>query len=273
MEAYCTTPAEAFCIACSIVQDKGSKTQPRNMATVELLNLTLHVSEPAWIPFNVEGRELNMKIAALEILQLVGQHPADALARRLIKPVAEYQDYSVSYGNYGARLRGQLTNIVKELRHDGDSRRAVATIYNGRTDLGQDTRDIPCTLSVQFFIRDAALQTRVCMRSNDAWLGLPYDLQQFCALHCAMAEVLSIAPGSYAHSVGSMHLYERNWAQASMLGDIFNTYSWPLFGTESGAALKRLEDVTGFCQDVLAGENVIAKTDFSAWLLNEVSGQ
>lgn len=270
MEIYATTPAEAFCMTVLLLQDEGQRVDPRGMPTIELLNLTLHISDPMSIPFDVDGRDLNHEIAVLEILQLLGQTPADSLVRLRNKAVAEFQDWGISYGNYGARLRGQLTELVKELRHDGDSRRAVATIYDGTRDLGRDVRDVPCTIAIQCFIRDGALVSRVSMRSNDAWLGLPYDLHQFCAFHCALAEVLSVAPGEYVHTVGSMHLYEKHWAKASFLGESLSKPQVQLFAIHIiDGALERLEAVTTFCQDVING-TARPTTSFEQWLWAEV---
>jgi thymidylate synthase len=259
------TAAEAFIDICERLL-VAEVVQPRGHVTTELLDVTLHIEDPMSIPFDVDGRDLNMAYAGLEILQLLGQTPADGLARRRAKNIAAFQDAGISYGNYGARMRGQLTNIVKELRDDGDSRRAVATIYDGTRDLGQRTRDIPCTLTIQCFIRDAALHSRVSMRSNDAWLGLPYDLTQFCALHCALAEVLAVAPGRYTHTVGSMHLYERDWEKIEELGDAISNPQMRLFSLDSLDCYYRLQQLTERCQDIL--DNTLEPdTRFETWLL------
>lgn len=270
MEREYHTPAEAFVDICEMLRE-AEVVAPRGMRTTELLDVTLHIEDPMSIPFDIDGRNLNFTIAALEILQLLGQHPADALVRRANKSLAAFQDVGISYGNYGVRLRGQMTNIVKELRDDFYSRRAVVTIYDGRADLGQQTRDIPCTLGAQFLIRDGALHTRVSMRSNDAWLGLPYDLTQFCALHCALAEVLAVPPGRYTHAVGSMHLYEKNWEDVRWFGDALSNPQMTLFKLYESDPVKRLGELTSICQDILDNEYT-PFTRFEKWLIAEVHG-
>lgn len=270
-ELHFHTPAEAFIATAKLAWLSEYEAGPREMLTRELLDVTMHIEDPTQIPFDINGRGLNLAIGALEILQLLGQQPADALVRRSVKSLAAFQDYGISYGNYGARLRGQLTNIVKELLDDEDSRRAVATIYDGRSDLRQGTRDIPCTLSVQFIIRGGALHSRVSMRSNDAWLGLPYDLHQFCALHCAMAEVLTCDVGRYTHTVGSMHLYQRDWAKVEDLGEPLSKSQSDLFGLDRFDSLSRLEELTTICQDIMLNVYEPA-TPFEKWLIAEVHG-
>ena len=55
------------------------------------------------------------------------------------------------------------------------------------------------------------------MRSNDVWLGAAYDFFQFTRVQLAMCSVLNVEPGAYAHHVGSLHIYESNYAAADNL--------------------------------------------------------
>jgi thymidylate synthase len=48
------------------------------------------------------------------------------------------------------------------------------------------------------------------MRSNDAWLGLPYDMFQFTQLFQTVCRVLGVPAGTYTHTAWSLHLYERD---------------------------------------------------------------
>jgi thymidylate synthase len=57
----------------------------------------------------------------------------------------------------------------------------------------------------------------VYMRSNDVWLGAAYDFFQFTRVQLAMCSVLAIEPGTYAHHVGSLHIYESNFVSAQNL--------------------------------------------------------
>jgi hypothetical protein len=57
----------------------------------------------------------------------------------------------------------------------------------------------------------------VYMRSNDVWLGAAYDFFQFTRVQIAMASVLGIEPGKYAHHVGSLHIYEQHYEAAESL--------------------------------------------------------
>ena len=117
-------------------------------------------------------------------------------------------------GAYGARIFATLAyeDIAKELFR-GQSRRAVVPIF-GLSDLrntrDESCKDIPCSLSLQFMNRDGELHMITTMRSNDVWLGLPYDSFCFMMIQLMMCELTGLSPGVYFHQAGSLHLYERN---------------------------------------------------------------
>lgn len=71
-----------------------------------------------------------------------------------------------------------------------------------------------CTLNLQFFVREGKVELHVNMRSNDIWLGFPYDVFNFTSLQRYVASALQLPAGEYVHHVGSMHLYERHYADA-----------------------------------------------------------
>jgi thymidylate synthase len=95
---------------------------------------------------------------------------------------------------------------VNLLRQDPDSRRAVVPIY-ARRDVGLDSRDIPCTTTLQFLLRGGKLTMITTMRSNDAILGMPYDVFNFAMIHEWMACRLGVELGDYIHFAGSLHYY------------------------------------------------------------------
>ena len=52
------------------------------------------------------------------------------------------------------------------------------------------------------------------MRSNDLWLGFPFDIFQFMNLQvllCMDLADMGVTLGTYTHHAGSLHLYERDY--------------------------------------------------------------
>ena len=59
-------------------------------------------------------------------------------------------------------------------------------------------------------VRDNKLEWTQIMRSNDIYLGLPYNLIQFTSLQEIIAGWLKINVGSYCHYSDSLHLYHKD---------------------------------------------------------------
>ena len=125
------------------------------------------------------------------------------------------------YGGYGPRLfnqRGnnQIDNVISLLRERSESRRAVIQIFNAE-DIATRHTEVPCTGSLQFLIRDGAVHMVVCMRSNDAYIGLPHDVFCFTMIQEVIARTLGVELGKYRHFVVSMHLYDEHREAAQSL--------------------------------------------------------
>jgi thymidylate synthase len=104
----------------------------------------------------------------------------------------------------------QWEYVKQELTKDPDSRRAVIHIRTAQ-DSFLAKKDVPCTLSLQFFIRDKKLHMIVQMRSNDLILGTALDVPAFTFMQELMALELGVDVGVYYHTSNSMHVYERHY--------------------------------------------------------------
>ena len=103
----------------------------------------------------------------------------------------------------------QIDTIIRLLKMDSDTRRAVLNLnYANKSVI--TTKDEPCTVCIQFFIRNNKLHTTVYMRSNDLYTGFPYDILFFTELTKYIASRLNIETGEYTHIVGSLHFYDEN---------------------------------------------------------------
>jgi len=135
-----------------------------------------------------------------------------------------YKENSVNgrslYGAYGPRLFtlhgkiDQIANVLDLLRHKPTSRRAVIQLYDGEDLMDRKRKDVPCTCTLQFLIRNRKLYMVANMRSNDAFWGLPHDIFAFTMLQEIMARSLGVELGTYKHMVGSLHLYDKHITKA-----------------------------------------------------------
>lgn len=138
--------------------------------------------------------------------------------------IPDYQDNSddgkTVYGGYGPRLFkmdgriNQFENVIKLLTRLPTSRRVVIQLFDAADIARGHPKDIPCTCTLQFMIRQRKLYMFTCMRSNDAFLGLPHDIFSFTMFQEYVARILGVEPGSYKHAVGSLHLYDHHFSAA-----------------------------------------------------------
>lgn len=110
----------------------------------------------------------------------------------------------------------QIEKIIELLKQDPNSRRAVLNINSANKNV-IETKDEPCTISIQFLLRNGYLNMTTVMRSNDLYFGLPYDAIFFTELQKYIAYRLNVQPGCWTHFVGSMHIYERDIKKLSDL--------------------------------------------------------
>lgn len=198
----------------------GKHEAPRGTNTKEILAYSFVVTDPTdALPTGI-NRKVSMPMAAIEAAQLVGGF-SDVAHLRQINPTMQRfftmhsvkgsdQVSWVQHGAYGPRVREPMLQIERILKADPSSRQALLNIWSSRKDYVSQP-DIPCTVAIQFLIRDDTLVMSVYMRSNDVWWGLTYDGFQFTQLQLALANALGIEPGPYYHTAGSMHIYERDF--------------------------------------------------------------
>lgn len=106
------------------------------------------------------------------------------------------------------------------LKKKPETRQCIVTCWNAG-DLPHamvgDKKDIPCTLTLNFLLRQNELNLIVTMRSNDVWLGMPYDVFGFTCIQQIIAESIGVNVGWYQHQAASMHLYARNKEKAEQV--------------------------------------------------------
>ena len=157
---------------------------------------------------------------------LEGRNDVESVSK-YVDGVKRFSDDGVTFfGAYGPKIITQTSYVVDTLIKDNDSRQAVLNIWRENP---RSSKDIPCTLSLQFFLREASdnlwLHTIATMRSNDAWLGTPYDTFNFSAISfyiacCLNFRGLKCKLGSLNIQAGSRHIYENDFKK---LDTIFNS--------------------------------------------------
>ena len=199
--------SEVFQRICRTLLEEGVESNPRALPIRELLGVTLRLSNPRTRMLDVPKKKLPASFAIGEWLWTIEAREDLDFIRYYAPSYGRFSDDGVMLnGAYGPRIVPEFDKIVELLRQDVDSRRALVPIYAQR-DVAKDSRDIPCTTTMQFLIRGGRLTMVTTMRSNDIILGMPFDVFNFTMIQEWMACRLGVEVGEYIHFVGSLHYY------------------------------------------------------------------
>ena len=212
-------------------------SSPRGMKIKETLGYQFRITNPrARLPY-VSGRDFSISYMVAELIwYLSGNNSTSWIANYSSFWNNISDDGKTANSAYGARIFKQheyqkLSSItyrdptghfmdvntkeldptwnqwqycLDELAADNDSRRAVMHIRMPQDSI-EAHKDVPCTLTLQFILRDDKLHMIVNMRSSDIILGIAYDVPAFTIFQEYMANCLtlklgrSIELGDYTH--------------------------------------------------------------------------
>jgi thymidylate synthase len=228
-------------LAHTLVRD-GKPVSPRGKETKEIVGVQLRFDGRQNVIVN-PVRDLNYRFMVAEWLWIsCGRNDVGSIAR-YNKQIAQFSDDGIRFaGAYGPRIREQMPYVKKNLLSDATSRQAVIEIW--RPSPGP-SKDIPCTLTLQFLLREDRLNVVATMRSSDVWLGVPYDAFNFSQIGNALAGALGVEVGEVVMNLGSSHVYAPNYdgAHDAILADKQETVQSPgLNGWPSVAYFNALLD-------------------------------
>lgn len=201
------------------VKEKGNTvTRDKKRDIKEIISYQFKIEDP-------RDRIIFNKNFELNIFQCVGQFlwitqgSFNAEAITYYVPISERfsSDGIRMIGAYGPRLFGiqhmnQIKHIIDILDEDTSRRRAVASIYLPQFDQHKVSDEVPCTLNLQYLIREKNVHAVTYMRSQNAFRLLPYDVFLFTMLQEYISAVLTTAHdlslGNYNHYSGSFHIYQ-----------------------------------------------------------------
>lgn len=131
------------------------------------------------------------------------------------KEISKFSDDGIYFhGAYGPKIVDQLTYVVDSLVKDDMTRQAVLSVWRENP---RGSKDVPCTLSAQFQLRQNTLYTFLTMRSSDVWLGVPYDVFNFSMLSAMVALMVEqrtevpVYLGTLTLTAGNQHVYARDF--------------------------------------------------------------
>ena len=106
----------------------------------------------------------------------------------------------------------QLTEVINEIKTNPESRRLLVSAWNPK-DLKKMVLP-PCHLMYQFYVRKREyLDCKLILRSNDLFLGAPFNIASYSLLVYMVASICGYKPGNLIYSIGDAHIYKNHLTQ------------------------------------------------------------
>lgn len=181
----------------------------------EIINAVTVINNPTKCILKSDIRNMSMRYAIGELLWYLSSNK-NLKAIQLITHNWDNlsDDGRTVNSNYGWCINekfgyNQYEHIKDLLMINKNTRQAIIHIKGPNDD--DKSKDVNCTICLQFFVRNHKLYLTTYMRSNDIWIGFPYDVFQFTCLQIKLAMEIGLELGSYTHIAGSLHLYEQDY--------------------------------------------------------------
>ena len=209
-----------------------AKSSKGDSKAIELLNQSITIEDVCQLNIYNPKRKFNVRYAILEFMWYLSMDPK---VRNIGKAASIWKDIADGDGfvhsNYGGCLHRGWDRVVHELVRFPESRRAVIALNQPDTDYGM--KDVPCTMFVQFFIRDEKLHMIWNMRSSDFAFGFCNDVAVgMLFMQMMRNELLESTEwpwlhlGSFTYNATSFHCYDNHW---SLIFDDYHNEVWDKF--------------------------------------------
>ncbi|MEJ2455627.1 MAG: thymidylate synthase [Candidatus Thiodiazotropha sp.] len=108
----------------------------------------------------------------------------------------------------------QISELVKQIRQNPDSRRLIVSAWNP-ADIEHMALP-PCHCLFQFYVAEGRLSCQLYQRSADIFLGVPFNIASYSLLTLMLAQVTKLQPGEFVHTFGDAHLYANHLEQCDL---------------------------------------------------------
>ena len=101
----------------------------------------------------------------------------------------------------------QVDKVIWDLKNNPGSRRILTNIY-----VHQDLSEMalyPCAYSMTFNVTGNKLNAILNQRSQDMLAANIWNVAQYSALVCMLAQVTGFEPGEFVHVIADAHIYDR----------------------------------------------------------------
>lgn len=123
----------------------------------------------------------------------------------------EFSTGTITYPGY--EYVDQLFNLVEGLKNDPNGRRHILTAWNpGELDLMALP---PCHCFSQFMVINNKLSCQTYIRSNDLFLGAPFNIASYALFTHMLAQTCGYGVGELIYTIGDAHIYKNHFDQVT----------------------------------------------------------
>lgn len=174
----------------------------------------------------VTTKRLHLKSIIHELLWFIkGETNVKYLQENGVRIWNEWADENGELGPvYGSQWRAwegpngrkvdQLAQLIEGIKNNPTSRRHMISAWN--VALIDEMKLPPCHFVFQFFVAEGKLSCMFTMRSNDIFLGLPFNIAQYALLTYMIAQQCDLEPGELIYSGGDVHIYNNHVEQVKL---------------------------------------------------------
>lgn len=130
--------------------------------------------------------------------------------RKELGPVYGHQmrNFGGGTGHYGT---DQIEWLINEIKTNPDSRRLVMSMWNPNQI--EFMALPPCHTLAQFYVQDGKLSCMLTMRSNDLFLGAPFNIASYSLLTHIFAKICDLEVADFVWTGGDVHIYNTHEEQ------------------------------------------------------------
>src|SRR4030042_3797090 len=119
-----------------------------------------------------------------------------------------------SWPSYAGQSIDQIETVLRSIRQNPDSRRHIVSAWNV-ADI-ENMALPPCHVLFQFYVADGRLSLQLYQRSADIFIGVPFNIASYSLLLMMVAQITSLKPGEFVHTLGDAHIYRNHLAQVKL---------------------------------------------------------
>ncbi len=111
----------------------------------------------------------------------------------------------VDWVNQDGRSYNQIQQVIDSIKSNPDSRRHIVNAWN----VGEIDRMAlpPCHMFYQFWVGNGRLSCQLYVRSNDLFLGAPFNIAEYALLTHMVAQQCDLDVGELVYTIGDAHIY------------------------------------------------------------------